>query len=51
MRVTLTSIYVQDLRNWANWDMRDPHSLKRVVAELAAALGPALASQLIVNFS
>ncbi|KAL8904597.1 MAG: hypothetical protein Q9207_003152 [Kuettlingeria erythrocarpa] len=40
---------MRDLRDWANWDIQDPHSLKRVVAELAAALGPALANQLIVK--
>lgn len=45
----LTSKSVQDLRGWASWDIRDPGSLKGVVAELAAALGPALVSQLIVK--
>lgn len=45
----LTSISVQNLRSWASMDIRDPGSLKGLLAELAAALGPALVSQLIVK--
>ncbi|KAL8695170.1 MAG: hypothetical protein Q9218_000338 [Villophora microphyllina] len=39
------------LRNWSTWDFKDPSSPKGVVAELAAALGPALVNQFILDFT
>lgn len=45
----LTCTSMQDLRGWTSWDIRDPSSLKGIVAELAAALGPCLVSQLVLE--
>ncbi|KAI4170367.1 MAG: hypothetical protein LQ343_004989 [Gyalolechia ehrenbergii] len=41
-------LHLEDLRDWATWDIHDPSSLKRAIAELAAALGPGLVSQLVL---
>ncbi|KAI4188857.1 MAG: hypothetical protein L6R41_001878 [Letrouitia leprolyta] len=42
-------VLLEDLRGWANWEIHDPSSLKGAIAELAAALGPALVSQLVLD--
>ncbi|KAL8721528.1 MAG: hypothetical protein Q9225_001827 [Loekoesia sp. 1 TL-2023] len=42
-------LHLEDLRGWNSWDIRDASSLKGIVAELAAALGPKLVSQLVLE--
>ncbi|KAL8863293.1 MAG: hypothetical protein Q9178_000668 [Gyalolechia marmorata] len=44
-------VHLDDLQGWAQWDIRDSSSLKGLVAELAAALGPDLVNQLVLSFS
>ncbi|KAL8630826.1 hypothetical protein Q9189_003495 [Teloschistes chrysophthalmus] len=39
------------LRQWYTWNIMDPSSPKGVIAELAAALGPALVRQFVLDFS
>ncbi|KAL8944249.1 MAG: hypothetical protein Q9216_000544 [Gyalolechia sp. 2 TL-2023] len=41
--------YLEHLGDWAIWNIHDPSSLKGAVAELAAALGPSLVSQLVLD--
>ncbi|KAI4290493.1 MAG: hypothetical protein L6R35_000247 [Caloplaca aegaea] len=41
--------HLEDLKTWTSWDIRDPASIKRIIAELAAALGPELVHQLIID--
>ncbi|KAL9061978.1 MAG: hypothetical protein Q9206_000164 [Seirophora lacunosa] len=41
--------HLENLQEWTSGDIRDPASIKRVIAELAAALGPELAHQLVLN--
>ncbi|KAI4119362.1 MAG: hypothetical protein LQ345_000741 [Seirophora villosa] len=41
--------HLENLHEWTSGDIRDPASIKRVIAELAAALGPELAHQLVLN--
>lgn len=40
----------KNLVNWDSSDMDDPESIKGVIAELAAAVGPALAREMVVKF-
>ncbi|KAL8841617.1 MAG: hypothetical protein Q9170_000831 [Blastenia crenularia] len=42
-------VHLEDLEIWAKCDIRNPSSPKRIIAELAAALGPALVSQLVLE--
>ncbi|KAL8972714.1 MAG: hypothetical protein Q9183_000399 [Haloplaca sp. 2 TL-2023] len=41
-------VHLDDLHVWNLMDIRDPSSLKHIIAELAAALGPSLVSQFIL---
>ncbi|KAL8780840.1 MAG: hypothetical protein Q9194_000694 [Teloschistes cf. exilis] len=41
---------ITELRQWYTWNIMDPSSPKGVIAELAAALGPALMSQFVLDF-
>lgn len=42
--------WFQDLVNWENMPMREPQSIKGIVAELAAALGPRVVGESAVSF-
>lgn len=46
--VTLTT---SDLMAWENGDLRDPHSIKGIIGELVACIGPDVARQVAVDFS
>ncbi|KAL8698956.1 MAG: hypothetical protein Q9201_006285 [Fulgogasparrea decipioides] len=46
-----TTMYLEELELWPTWNIRDPASLKGVVAELAAALGPGLVRQFVLDFA
>lgn len=39
---------LQHLLSWDDGDVRQPHSIKGIIAELVACLGPEVASQGIV---
>ncbi|KAL8874520.1 MAG: hypothetical protein Q9174_000158 [Haloplaca sp. 1 TL-2023] len=43
-------VHLDDLHVWDSTDIRDPSSLKYIVAELAAALGPSLVRQFVLAF-
>lgn len=36
----LLANYSQDLRGWDEWKLDDPYSIKGIVGELAATIGP-----------
>ncbi|KAL9596162.1 MAG: hypothetical protein Q9219_005982 [cf. Caloplaca sp. 3 TL-2023] len=42
-------VRLEDLRGWRSWDIGDSSSIKGIIAELAAALGPRLVSQLVLE--
>ncbi|KAL8698381.1 MAG: hypothetical protein Q9224_001875 [Gallowayella concinna] len=42
--------HLEDLKGWAEWDINDPSSPKRAIAELAAALGPELVEKFVISF-
>ncbi|KAL8943370.1 MAG: hypothetical protein Q9211_001009 [Gyalolechia sp. 1 TL-2023] len=42
-------VHLEELSGWTTWDIQDPFSLKGAIAELAAALGPGLVSQLVLD--
>ncbi|KAI4088385.1 MAG: hypothetical protein L6R37_008210 [Teloschistes peruensis] len=44
------TVRLDELRQWYTWNIMDPSSPKGVIAELAAALGPALVSQFVLDF-
>ncbi|KAL8643071.1 MAG: hypothetical protein Q9228_000310 [Teloschistes exilis] len=44
------TVRLDELRQWYTWNIMDPSSPKGVIAELAAALGPALMSQFVLDF-
>ena len=44
-------IFQQDLAAWEGGDIKDPASLKGIIAELVACLGPDVARQVVVAFS
>lgn len=41
---------MKDLQGWTEWDIGDPTTIKGMVAELAAALGPGLVNRLVLEF-
>lgn len=41
----------QDLLAWESGDIKDSRSLKGIIAELVAFLGPEVAKEVIVSFS
>lgn len=40
---------MQHLVSWDNGDLREPHSVKGIIGELVACLGPEVASQVVVD--
>ncbi|KAI4260150.1 MAG: hypothetical protein LQ352_000415 [Teloschistes flavicans] len=45
------TVRLEGLGQWSSWNIMDPSSPKGVIAELAAALGPALVSQFVLDFT
>ncbi|KAL8738128.1 MAG: hypothetical protein Q9181_001034 [Wetmoreana brouardii] len=46
-----TTMHLEELELWPTWDIRDLTPLKGVIAELAAALGPGLVRQFVLDFA
>ncbi|KAL9586221.1 MAG: hypothetical protein Q9212_001046 [Teloschistes hypoglaucus] len=44
------TVRLDELRQWYTWNIMDPSSPKGLIVELAAALGPALVSQFVLDF-
>ncbi|KAL8799672.1 MAG: hypothetical protein Q9182_005711 [Xanthomendoza sp. 2 TL-2023] len=42
--------HLEDLQGWTKWNINDPDSPKRAIAELAAALGPELVERFAISF-